>query len=97
MGPQGDEFYPDVEVPHPQPRREEREFILPRPIGQNAAQEEARGKRPKVMKEQYDSKTSWLDYVAHFEICSGINGWSTLKMINLSKGCLKQQVSNLAN
>ena len=76
MGPQGDEYHQDIEAPHPQLRREEREFILPRPIGQHAAQEEARGKRPKVMQDHYDGKTSWLDYLAHFEICSDINGWS---------------------
>ena len=76
MGPQGDEYHQDVEVPHPQPRREERDLFLSRPPGRYAAQEEARAKQPKVMPDQYDGKTSWLDYLAHFEICSDINGWN---------------------
>ena len=42
MGPQGDEYHQDVEVPHPEPRREERDLFLSRPPGRNAAQEEAR-------------------------------------------------------
>ena len=39
--------------------------------------EEARqNKRPKVMPDQFDGKSSWPDYLAHFEICSEINGWN---------------------
>ena len=33
MGPQGNEYHQDVEVPHPQPRREERDLVLSRPPG----------------------------------------------------------------
>ena len=33
-------------------------------------------KRPKVMPDQFDGKSSWTDYIAHFEICCEINGWT---------------------
>ena len=36
----------------------------------------AQNKWPRVMPDQFDGKTSWADYIAHFEICSEINGWN---------------------
>ena len=26
--------------------------------------------------DQFDGKSSWTDYIAHFEICCEINGWT---------------------
>ena len=39
-------------------------------------EEDRQNKRPKVMPDQFDGKSSWPDYLAHFEICSEINGWN---------------------
>ena len=32
--------------------------------------------KPLVMPEKYDGRTSWLDYLAHFESCAQVNDWS---------------------
>ena len=45
------------------------------------------------MPDQFDGKTSWADYIAHFEICSEINGWNAqqrvqfLSVILLGSAC----------
>ena len=36
-------------------------------------------KRPKVMPDHYDEKTSWTEYLGHFEICAELNEWSNLQ------------------
>jgi hypothetical protein len=33
-------------------------------------------KRPRVMPDQYDGKTSWVDYLGHFEIVAELNNWN---------------------
>ena len=57
--------------PHPIPeaRRQPDDFDI---MNQVAARQ---NKRPKIMPDQYDGKTSWMDYLAYFEICCEINGW----------------------
>mgnify|MGYP001554130896 CR=1 FL=1 len=37
---------------------------------------EQRRRKPLAMPDMYNGKTSWLDYVAHFESCALLNEWS---------------------
>ena len=58
--------------PHPIPeaRHQQEDFEIYNQMGAG------QNKRPKIMPDQYDGKTSWIDYLAHFEICCEINGWN---------------------
>ena len=49
-------------------RPDDEDIHAPNLLGQN--------KRPKVMPDQFDGKSSWADCIAHFEICCEINGWN---------------------
>ena len=49
---------------------------IPRMYADDIHNEAAQNKRPRVMPDQFDGKASWTDFLAHFEICSEINGWN---------------------
>ena len=51
------------------------------PVNQDPGNARLQGsnKRPKVMPDHYDGKTSWTEYLGHFEICTELNEWSNLQ------------------
>ena len=44
--------------------------------GRQDSPQDLGSRRPNMQPDRYDGTTPWLEYLAHFELCASINGWS---------------------
>jgi hypothetical protein len=49
------------------------------------------GRRPKVMPDHYDGRTSWSEYLIHFEAVSEVNGWNSIEKKRFLAVCLRDE------